>query len=74
MDTSMPFNYAWAGALVGEGHHSRPEEYFSLLFDKEQQRLADVNVAQFIKWVYRNGNPKTQFLGLGLADTGSYID
>jgi hypothetical protein len=51
MDTSMPFNYAFAGALLGEGHHPRPENYFNLtISDAPKPEYIDKNIDVMLRW------------------------
>jgi hypothetical protein len=50
MDTSMPFNYAYAGAHFGEGHHKRPEGYFELAAHDFNPPLAAQNVEVLLRW------------------------
>jgi hypothetical protein len=51
IDTSMPFNYAYYGALLGNGHYQRPDGYFDLNeADFQEPIYIRKNADQILKW------------------------
>jgi hypothetical protein len=54
MDTSMPFNYAYAGQIMSSVDAvSRPADYFDLaIHDFEKPELLHHNVITMVKWAY----------------------
>jgi hypothetical protein len=52
IDTSLPFNYALAGRrVIGQHNISRPENYFDLQMNWEQQDTAVDNIVQMQHWL-----------------------